>query len=297
MYINFLRQTWQAKAEVSSYILQAVWGICLRCCSLFSISQPCCCIPSDQAGNWGFGLSPLRDTWRKILLCVSSWRGQAELPDEEGWCDCLKQWEEGCTHWPVRLWGAGSSVPGFDLVWKVWLQAAELWSSSVARAVACVRPFLISVLTWCVMFWRQWFYTDALRWWVKCSDIYILPQAPRSIVFLYFLGEKEESGKCAGGCCFDWCTQALKIINLGGLPEIFCLFFFNSLSSQLLCRQVEKCRKMKCKMWPLPLSQQQCWVSGECGLRAAAFPVVAWGSSIPKCVLSCMRAQSSYLKQ
>lgn len=95
--------------------------------------------------------------------------------------------------------------------------------SRVAGAVACVRPFLISVLTWCVIFWRRWFYEDALGWWVKCW--YIFPQAPWSIIFLYFLGEKEESGNCVGGCCFDWCTHALKMTNLGVLAGIFCLFF------------------------------------------------------------------------
>lgn len=193
---------------------------------------------------------------------------------------------EALGSWILRPWlwfGVKGLAPG------CWTLVQQCGTS-----IACVRPFLISVLTWCVMFWRQWFCTDALRWWVKCSDIYIFPQAPWNIVFLYFLGEKEESGNCVGGCCFDWRTQALKIINLGVLPGIFCLFFFNS---ELVSASLQAGRKIKCKTCPMLLSQEQCWVSGECGLRAAAFPVVAWGSSIPKCVLSCMRAQSSYLKQ
>lgn len=35
MCMNFLRQTLQSKAEVSSYVLQALSRICLRCCSSF----------------------------------------------------------------------------------------------------------------------------------------------------------------------------------------------------------------------------------------------------------------------
>ena len=51
IYMDFLRQALVSKAEVSSCLLRAVSGLCLRCCFPFSISQPRCRFPAGQAGN------------------------------------------------------------------------------------------------------------------------------------------------------------------------------------------------------------------------------------------------------
>lgn len=130
---NFLRQTLQSKAELSSYILEAVSGICLRCCCLFSISQPCCCIPSDQ-GIEALDSVLRGDSWSCLgkFCCVwAAGEGRQSCQTRRAVTVWSSDSGEEGAHTDQRGFGSCILRSGFDLVWKVWLQAAGLPSPAV----------------------------------------------------------------------------------------------------------------------------------------------------------------------
>lgn len=94
---------------------------------------------------------------------------------------------------------------------------------------------------------------------------------------LFSYEEKEVSGNCVGGCCFDWCAQALTVINL--LVWGILLVFFSSLSSSgLLCMWVEKWRHKTTD----PVFDQMHVNASIPGEVLSVKGAWAWGYSIPK---------------